>query len=90
VHFPLHKQIIFAVGEEDLDEGVEFLVIVIERQTSYIADKDSLNGFLEHSSDNIWFVLSKSFRTVSTKITCADRFPSEGVLTTILKVLFVV
>jgi serine/threonine protein kinase len=50
----MHKRVIFAVGEEELDEGVDPLAIVIERQISYFADEDGLKRFLEHLGDNPW------------------------------------
>ena len=50
----MHKRVIFAVGEEELGEGVEPLAVVIERQISYFADEDGLSGFLKHLSDNPW------------------------------------
>lgn len=50
----MHKRVIFAVGEEELDEGVDPLAIVIERQISYFADEDALNGFLKYLGDNPW------------------------------------
>lgn len=43
------------MGDEDLEEGVDPLAIVIERQISYFADEDGLNGFLKHlGPDNPW------------------------------------
>jgi hypothetical protein len=50
----VHKRVIFAVGEEKLDEGVGPLAVVIERQISYFADEDGLSGFLKHIGDNPW------------------------------------
>ncbi|QSS60257.1 hypothetical protein I7I51_05054 [Histoplasma capsulatum] len=52
--YAMHKRVIFAVGEEELDEGVDPLAIVIERQISYFADEDALNGFLKYLGDNPW------------------------------------
>ncbi|EQL30145.1 hypothetical protein BDBG_16971 [Blastomyces gilchristii SLH14081] len=37
-----------------LDDGVDPLAIVIERQISYFADEDALNGFLRYLGDNPW------------------------------------
>ncbi|KAF4219226.1 hypothetical protein CNMCM6805_006963 [Aspergillus fumigatiaffinis] len=45
--FALHKRVIFAIGEEELDEGVDPLAIVLERQISYFVDEDGLNGSFE-------------------------------------------
>jgi serine/threonine protein kinase len=33
---------------------VDPLAIVVERQISYFADEDGLNGFLKHLGDNPW------------------------------------
>ncbi|OAT04987.1 serine/threonine protein kinase, variant 3 [Blastomyces gilchristii SLH14081] len=52
--YAMHKRVIFAVGEEELDEGVDPLAIVIERQISYFADEDTLNGFLKYLGNNPW------------------------------------
>ncbi|KAH7391070.1 kinase-like domain-containing protein [Phaeosphaeria sp. MPI-PUGE-AT-0046c] len=52
--YAVHKRVIFAVGEEELEEGVEPLAVVIERQISYFADEDGLSGFLNHLGDNPW------------------------------------
>ncbi|EOA90176.1 uncharacterized protein SETTUDRAFT_158793 [Exserohilum turcica Et28A] len=52
--YAVHKRVIFAVGEEELDEGVEPLAVVIERQISYFADEDGLSGFLRNLGDNPW------------------------------------
>ncbi|KAI3085200.1 hypothetical protein CBS147339_1450 [Penicillium roqueforti] len=50
----VHKRIIFAVREDELEEGVDPIAVVIERQISYFADEDGLNGFLKHLGDNPW------------------------------------
>ncbi|KAF2176604.1 kinase-like protein [Zopfia rhizophila CBS 207.26] len=52
--YAVHLRVIFAVGEEELNEGVEPLAVVIERQISYFADEDGLSGFLKHLGDNPW------------------------------------
>lgn len=52
--YAVHKRVIFAVGEEELDECVEPLAVVIERQISYFADEDGLRGLLENLGDNPW------------------------------------
>jgi serine/threonine protein kinase len=46
------KRLIFAVDKEELAEGEEALVVVLERQISYFADEDGLNGLRKHLSDN--------------------------------------
>ncbi|KKK22411.1 hypothetical protein ARAM_001430 [Aspergillus rambellii] len=50
----VHKRIIFAVRAEELEEGVDPLAVVIERQISCFADEHGLNGFLKHLGDNPW------------------------------------
>ncbi|KAI2707642.1 hypothetical protein CBS147332_6700 [Penicillium roqueforti] len=50
----VHKRIIFAVREDELEEGVDPIAVLIERQISYFADEDGLNGFLKHLGDNPW------------------------------------
>ncbi|OJJ43918.1 hypothetical protein ASPZODRAFT_72814 [Penicilliopsis zonata CBS 506.65] len=52
--YAMHKRVIFAVGEDELEEGVDPLAVVIERQISYFADEDGLKGFLERLGDNPW------------------------------------
>ncbi|EFR00767.1 serine/threonine protein kinase [Nannizzia gypsea CBS 118893] len=50
----IYKRVIFAVGEEELDDGVHPLSIVIERQISYFADNDGIDGLLKHLGDSPW------------------------------------
>lgn len=50
----MHKRVIFAVAEDELEEGVERLAIVIERQLSYFADEDGLKEFLKLLGDSPW------------------------------------
>ncbi|KAH7381557.1 kinase-like domain-containing protein [Pyrenochaeta sp. MPI-SDFR-AT-0127] len=52
--YAVHKRVIFAVGEEELEEGVEPLAVVIERQISYFADEDGLSGFIKQLGNNPW------------------------------------
>ncbi|KAJ9375779.1 hypothetical protein DTO063F5_9176 [Paecilomyces variotii] len=52
--YAMHKRVIFAVAEDELEEGVEPLAIVIERQLSYFADKDGLKEFLKLPGDSPW------------------------------------
>lgn len=48
------KQVIFAVGDEDLEEGEEPLAVILERQISYFADEEGLNVFLKYLGDSPW------------------------------------
>ncbi|OJJ74559.1 hypothetical protein ASPBRDRAFT_668090 [Aspergillus brasiliensis CBS 101740] len=52
--YVVYKRVIFAVGDDELDEGIDRLAVVIERQVSYFADKDGFHGFLEYLGDNPW------------------------------------
>ena len=48
------KRVIFAVGDEELEEDIEPLSMVLERQISYFADEAGLDAFLKHLGDNPW------------------------------------
>ncbi|KAK4983981.1 hypothetical protein LTR50_006891 [Elasticomyces elasticus] len=48
------KRVIFAVDDEELADGEEPLSVVLERQISYFADEDGLNGLLKHLGDSPW------------------------------------
>ncbi|RAL06127.1 kinase-like protein [Aspergillus ibericus CBS 121593] len=51
----VYKHVIFAVGDDELEEGVHPLSIVIERQISYFADADGMDAFLRYlREDNPW------------------------------------
>lgn len=50
----MFKLVIFAVDEDELAEDVELLSVVLERQISYFADQDGLNGLLTHLGDSPW------------------------------------
>ncbi|PTU22458.1 hypothetical protein P175DRAFT_0430559 [Aspergillus ochraceoroseus IBT 24754] len=53
--YAMHRRVIFAVGDDELEEGaVDPLAVVIERQISYFADEDGLKGFLKYLGDNPW------------------------------------
>jgi serine/threonine protein kinase len=56
------KRVIFAVDEEELAEGEEPLSVVLERQMSYFADEDGLNGLLKHLGDSPWCEVLKFIR----------------------------
>jgi len=56
------KRVIFAVDEEKLVEGEEPLSVVLERQVSYFADEDGLNGLLKHLGDSPWCEVLKVIR----------------------------
>jgi hypothetical protein len=60
--YAVHKCVIFAVGEEELDEGVEPLAMVIEREIPSFADEDGPAGFLNHTGDNPWVPISEVSR----------------------------
>ena len=48
------KQVIFAVTDEELKEGEDKLVLVLERQLSYFSDLESLGGLLQYIGDSPW------------------------------------
>lgn len=56
------KKVIFAVSEEELGEGEEKLAVVLERQISYFADLDGLNGLLKHLGESPWCEIFKVIR----------------------------
>ncbi|KUL81690.1 hypothetical protein ZTR_09993 [Talaromyces verruculosus] len=52
--YAMHRRVIFAVGDDELEDGVDRLAIVIERQISYFADLAGLDGFFKYLGDNPW------------------------------------
>lgn len=49
------RRVIFAVGDEEVREGEEKLAIVLQRQVSYFADSQGLDGLLRHlGGDSPW------------------------------------
>ncbi|KAF1840662.1 kinase-like protein [Cucurbitaria berberidis CBS 394.84] len=52
--YALTKRVIFAVADEELEEGVDKLAIVLERQLSYFSDFESFVGLLQHLGDSPW------------------------------------
>jgi hypothetical protein len=46
------KQVIFAVDKEELDNTGELLSVVLDRQISYFADEDGLDGFLKYLGES--------------------------------------
>ncbi|KAF1851293.1 kinase-like protein [Cucurbitaria berberidis CBS 394.84] len=52
--YAITKHIIFAVTDEELNEGEEKLAVVLERQVSYFGDIEGMTGLLEHLKDNPW------------------------------------
>jgi hypothetical protein len=56
------KRVIFAVDEEELAESEEPLSVVLDRQMSYFADEDGLNGLLKHLGDSPWCEVFKVIR----------------------------
>ncbi|EFR04413.1 hypothetical protein MGYG_07419 [Nannizzia gypsea CBS 118893] len=55
----VHTRVIFAVWEEELDEGIDPLSIIIERQISCFADEDGIEGLLKHLGGSPWAQVSK-------------------------------
>ncbi|KAI9929823.1 hypothetical protein MW887_011628 [Aspergillus wentii] len=63
--YAIQKRVLFAVGNEELEPGVDPLAIVIGRQISYFANKDSLDAFLTYLGDdnqNPWIRAFKIIR----------------------------
>ena len=56
------KRVIFAVDEKELAEGEELLAVVLERQISYFADKEGLDGVLKYLGDSPWCEVLKVIR----------------------------
>ncbi|EFE35187.1 uncharacterized protein ARB_06144 [Trichophyton benhamiae CBS 112371] len=52
--YAVHKRVIFAVGEEELEERINPLSIIIERQISYFANEDGINGLVKYLGDSPW------------------------------------
>jgi len=52
--YAITKQVIFAVGEEDLEAGEEPLAVILERQISYFADEEGFHAMLKHLGDSPW------------------------------------
>ncbi|KJF60499.1 serine/threonine protein kinase [Coccidioides immitis RS] len=53
--YAMLKEAIFSMDESQLPEGVEPLSVILERQLSYFANAESLNGFLAYLGDeNPW------------------------------------
>ncbi len=53
--YVITNEIIFAVAEEELGHGEEPLAVILERQISYFADQEGLDGFLKYLGvDSPW------------------------------------
>ncbi|KAH6710896.1 calcium/calmodulin dependent protein kinase [Leptodontidium sp. MPI-SDFR-AT-0119] len=60
--YAVTKQVIFSIEGEDLGEGEEPLAVVLERQISYFADEEGLNGLLRHLGDSPWCQVLETLR----------------------------
>ncbi|KAH9224723.1 kinase-like domain-containing protein [Leptodontidium sp. 2 PMI_412] len=60
--YAVTKQVIFSIEGEDLGEGEEPLAVVLERQISYFADEEGLNGLLRHLGDSPWCQILETLR----------------------------
>ncbi|MCJ1280773.1 hypothetical protein MMC26_000090 [Xylographa opegraphella] len=56
------KHVIFHVDEEALPDGEVALAHVLERQISYFADRESLDGLLRHLGDSPWCQVLETLR----------------------------
>ncbi|KAK3618636.1 hypothetical protein LTR22_026300 [Elasticomyces elasticus] len=62
--YAVTQQLIFAVDESELSEGEDKLAIVLERQISYFADEDGLNGFLRYiGAESPWYEIFQVIRS---------------------------
>ncbi|KAK3613169.1 hypothetical protein LTR22_028271 [Elasticomyces elasticus] len=62
--YAMTQQVIFAVDESELSGGEDKLAIVLERQISYFADEDGLNGFLRYIGDESpWYEIFQVIRS---------------------------
>lgn len=52
--YAVTKRVVLYVGEDELGEGEEVIVHVLERQISYFADEESMPAFLEYLGDSPW------------------------------------
>jgi len=87
--YAVHKLVIFAVGEEELAEGEEPLSVILERQISYFADEDGLDGLLKHLGNNPWCGIFKVLRN-GFNITHVSRSLCGRALTRTSKILFAI
>jgi hypothetical protein len=63
-----NKRIILAVNKEELGDGEEILSHVLERQISYFADEEGLEGLCKHLGDtNPWVQVFDILRGGSSK-----------------------
>ncbi len=51
------KRVIFAVGDEEVADGTDKLVVVLERQISYFAEAHTPEGFFRYLGPNPWYPL---------------------------------
>ncbi|MCJ1250871.1 hypothetical protein MMC30_008099 [Trapelia coarctata] len=65
--FTVLKRVIFAVDGKELADGEELLAVVLERQISYFADADGLDGLLKHLGDSPWCEVFEVIRDGFTK-----------------------
>lgn len=52
--YAVTKRLIFAVDQDELEEGSDVLAVILQRQFSYFADEDGFNGLLKHLGDSPW------------------------------------
>ncbi|KAB8356354.1 hypothetical protein FH972_023938 [Carpinus fangiana] len=52
--YAMLQSVIFDISNEELDEDIEPLAVVLERQISYFADEEGLAGMFRHLGDNPW------------------------------------
>ncbi|KAJ5468630.1 hypothetical protein N7475_006382 [Penicillium sp. IBT 31633x] len=63
-----------SLREDELEVGVDSITVIIERQISYFADEDRLNGFLKHLGDNPRVRIFEVTRYASNQETPHEQF----------------
>jgi serine/threonine protein kinase len=48
------KRVVLVVDEEEIPEGIELLVIILERQLSYFSDLEGIDGLIRYLGDSPW------------------------------------
>ncbi|KAF2815025.1 kinase-like protein [Mytilinidion resinicola] len=74
--YALTKRVIFAVGDDELNEGEDKLAIVLERQISYFCDPEGFGGLLKHLGESPWVqiftVIAEGFNEENSRLPFAQ------------------
>ncbi|KAH8712230.1 kinase-like domain-containing protein [Phaeosphaeriaceae sp. PMI808] len=52
--YAVTKQVVLAVDEDEIPEGIELLDIVLERQLSYFSDFEGIQGLIQYLGESPW------------------------------------